>query len=190
MLASYGITPKPTTVKNPRANTVVERMHLTAGDMLRTMTFEGENWELILHKTLQSVSWAIRSTLHSTIGHSPGQLVFSHDMIMQNKVFIDWEKIRSAKDKASLLANIRENKSRVAHHYARGDQVLIVYSPSDRKQKMLPPTEGPYPVTKVYQNGTVRIQRAGYKETIHIRRLRPYNSKDDLAHDVQDHGGE
>ena len=37
MLSSYGIVASPTSVKNPRGNSIVERMHLTAGDMLRTI---------------------------------------------------------------------------------------------------------------------------------------------------------
>ena len=32
MLHSFDITPKPTTVKNPQANSVIERVHLTIGD--------------------------------------------------------------------------------------------------------------------------------------------------------------
>ena len=43
LCSSYGIKAVPTTVKNPRSNSAAERMHLTAGDMLRTMVFSGEN---------------------------------------------------------------------------------------------------------------------------------------------------
>ena len=38
------------------------------------------------------------------------------------------------------------------------------------------PTEGPYVIIKVNQsNGTVKIVRGNYNETIHIRRLKPYH---------------
>ena len=37
---SYGITTSPTTVKNARSNSAVKRMHLTAADMLCTMSLE------------------------------------------------------------------------------------------------------------------------------------------------------
>jgi transposase InsO family protein len=44
MLESYGITSKPTTVKNPMANAVVERIHGTLlGEQLRSTVFES-NW--------------------------------------------------------------------------------------------------------------------------------------------------
>ena len=36
LLASYDIQSKPTTVKNPTAQALVERLHLTLGDHLRT----------------------------------------------------------------------------------------------------------------------------------------------------------
>ena len=52
MCSSYGVATIPTTVKNPRSNSPVERMHLTAADMLRTMVFSGEDWFHELDKAL------------------------------------------------------------------------------------------------------------------------------------------
>ena len=89
LASSYGIKLKPTTVKNARSNSPAERMHLTAGDMLRTEVFEGTNWLQEIDHILQSVAWALRSTISTTTGHSPGQLAFSKDMIMQNKIIAD-----------------------------------------------------------------------------------------------------
>ena len=48
LLDSYGIKAIPITVKNPRANSHVERMHLTMGDISRTKVFEGDDWEFEL----------------------------------------------------------------------------------------------------------------------------------------------
>ena len=39
LASSFGIKVKPSMVKNPRTNSTAERMHLKAGDMLRTMEF-------------------------------------------------------------------------------------------------------------------------------------------------------
>jgi hypothetical protein len=44
MLHSYGITIEPTSVKNPQANSMIERVHLSMGDKLRATTFKGEDW--------------------------------------------------------------------------------------------------------------------------------------------------
>jgi transposase InsO family protein len=44
LLKSYGIKAVPTTVRNPRSNGIIKRVHLTMGDILRTMTFSGSDW--------------------------------------------------------------------------------------------------------------------------------------------------
>jgi transposase InsO family protein len=59
LLHSYGIKAVPTTVKNPRSNGVIERVHLTMGDMLRNMTFSGNDWFQDLQCTLDAVAWAV-----------------------------------------------------------------------------------------------------------------------------------
>ena len=153
-------------------------MHLTAGDMLRTMTFEGDNWQSTLHAALQSVAWALRSTIHSTLGYSPGQLVFNRDMIMQNKIFVDWAKINDAKQRASIMANKRENSVRLQHNYKKGNYVLLFSDRIDTSRKINSPTEGPYEILKVYSNGTIRIQRKNYTETVSIRRVKPFTPPD------------
>lgn len=44
LLHSYSIKPVPMTVKIPRSKGIIERVHLTMGDMLRSMTFSGDDW--------------------------------------------------------------------------------------------------------------------------------------------------
>ena len=51
------------------------------------------------------------------------------------------------------------------------------------------PYEGPYKVVKGYRNGTIRIDRGAYTETIHIRRVKPYKvngSTNDTTYDKVD----
>ena len=67
MCTIYGVKAVPTTVKNPRSNSAAERMHLTAADMLRTMIFDGKNWQDELDICLQSVAWAILRDKYFTI---------------------------------------------------------------------------------------------------------------------------
>ena len=176
MLSSYGIKPEPTSVKNPRGNAIIERMHLTAGDMLRTMEFDGANWFYELDRVLQIVAWAIRSTVSTTINYSPGQLVFSKDMIMQSQVTANWELIKQIKRESTIKSNADENRSRLLHAYQPGDKVLILRKANNEIiPKLAQPTEGPYTVEKVYRNGIVKIKRGSYSENIHIRRIKPYH---------------
>jgi hypothetical protein len=49
-----------------------------------------------------------------------------------------------------------KNKSRIPYEYKVGDQVLLEIPGILRK--LSTPCTGPYPVTNVYKNGTIRIQ--------------------------------
>jgi hypothetical protein len=46
LLESYGIKAVSATVRNPKSNGVIERMHLSMRDMIRTMSFSSEDWLL------------------------------------------------------------------------------------------------------------------------------------------------
>jgi transposase InsO family protein len=59
LLSSYGIKPVPTTVRNPKSNGVIEQVHLTMGDMLRTMTFSGADWFPDMQRALNAIMWAV-----------------------------------------------------------------------------------------------------------------------------------
>ena len=59
-----------------------------------------------------------------------------------------------------------------------GDIVLIVLNGTDVMRKLHQPTEGPYRILHVYENGTVKIQQGGYNEILSIRRLRPFTPEE------------
>ena len=175
MLHSYGIKSTPTTVKNPQANAIVERLHLTLADVLRMSVFEGDNWWLEVEHTLQSIAWAFRTTVPSTLPHSPGSLAFNYDMIMQTKVKVDWELIKKLKWTNMMKNNTKENSQRTNHQHAVGDSVLIIKKKSEIKSKLDKPTDGPYEITEVHNNGNVTILRGNYAERINIRRIKTAN---------------
>ena len=176
MLHSYDITPVPTTVKNPQANSVIERVHLTMGNRCRMEECKFDTWEEQIRTVFSSIMWAIRSTLHSVVAYTPGQLAFNRDMLMRTKVVVDWEMIKQRRLKAAQQSNTRENNSRIEHEYKVGDYVLIILR-DEVTRKLEQPTEGPYRVLKVNKNGTVRILRGSFEETIHIRRLKPFSHR-------------
>jgi hypothetical protein len=66
---NYGIKPKPSTSHNPQSNGIIERVHLTLGNMLRSFEMqnktlnEGGPWSSFL----AAMAWAIRSTYHTTL---------------------------------------------------------------------------------------------------------------------------
>ena len=96
---------------------------------------------------------------------------------MQHKIIADWTAIRDNKKKAAIMTNSRENKSRIQHVYHEGDKILLLVDSKDCASKLDSPTEGPYEVVRVYDNGTVRINRGSYEETINIRRVKPFHDE-------------
>jgi hypothetical protein len=55
-------------------------------------------------------------------------------------------------------SNQKENKSQIPYEFKVGDQVLLE-TPGILRKLSTPRTE-PYPVTNVYKNGTIRIQKS------------------------------
>lgn len=68
--------------------------------MLSTMQLKQHNFdpEYPWRDPLAAISWAIRSTVHSTTGATPGELVFGRHMIHDIIHIADWENIRIKKD--------------------------------------------------------------------------------------------
>lgn len=180
LLISYDIKSKPTTVKNPTAQSVVERLHLTLGDQLRTSLYSGDRWQEDVNVLIQACAWANRTTVPSSMPYNPSQLTFGMDMIFRQKIKIDWQLLKEQRRRQAIANNAKENKTRIQHEYKVGDLVLIVEKSYERakKAKLSSPTEGPYEILRVYTNGNVRIRRGNYDEDISIRRLRPYYNRE------------
>ena len=174
LLKDFSIKPTPTTIKNPQANAILERVHQVLGDMLRTKNLQQYDFDALdpWNDILASVAWAIRSTHHSTLKASPAQLVFNRDMLLNVKFIADWEMIRLRKQEDVDKNNARENSLRVDHDYHIGDKVLV--TDRDIHRKLNCPTKGPYNIIQIYTNGTVRVQRGAVTERINIRRCTPY----------------
>ncbi len=75
---TYGIKHKPTSVKNPQVNAILERIHAVLGNMLRT--FKLDMAKMVkssdIDVFLSDAAWAIRSTYHTVLKASPGAAIF------------------------------------------------------------------------------------------------------------------
>ena len=114
-------------------------------------------------------------------------------MIFQTKVKVNWESIKSNKRKLAIENNTRENASRIDHNYNVGNKVLIILKGEEILSKIQIRTKGPYEVIKVYNNGTVKINKGSYNEIVNIRRIKPYHKKqvwNDINNCYWDHGGQ
>jgi transposase InsO family protein len=180
----YGVKAKPITVRNPQANAIVERVHQVIGNIIRTFELENnyldetDPWKGILSAT----AFAVRSTFHTTLKNTPGQLVYGRDMIFNVKHEANWEFIRARKQQIIEKNNQAENAKRIPHTYHIGDKVLLRRG-TENKYEM--PYQGPYTILKVNDNGTVRLKVNNVEDTYNIRRITPY-----LGTEHIDHGGE
>jgi hypothetical protein len=140
-------------------NGIMERVHFTLNDALRTAEIDGREMD---EKDpwgpfLASAAYAIRSTFHTTLKATPGQLVFGRDMVLTIKVMADWGGNEQQGQK-EMAQNRRENASRISHDYKVGDKVLFK-KPGKHLRKLEAPRTGPHTVTVIYTNGTLRIQK-------------------------------
>mmetsp|Transcript_29413 Transcript_29413/g.67656 ORF Transcript_29413/g.67656 Transcript_29413/m.67656 type:complete len:98 (-) Transcript_29413:195-488(-) len=97
-------------------------------------------------------------------------------MIHLTIIHADWKRIQQNRRQNQLANNIAENRSRVEHNYKVGDKVLIKIQKTDRKHKLGRPTDGPFIILAIRNNGTVQIKRRQVREWINICRLHPYTN--------------
>jgi hypothetical protein len=114
---------------------------------------------------------AVRATYHTTLQASPMQLVFGRDAILNIKHITDWEHINERKQAKINYNNKRENAKRLEHEYRVGDQILTKRKKQSKHEQEY---EGPYPITQVNDNGTIRYQKGIVNDTINIRRIKPF----------------
>jgi hypothetical protein len=172
---SYGIKRKPTTVKNPQANAILERVHQVLGQILCTAELDMADSVTPddVDTFLDNAAWAIRSTYHTVLKASPGAAIFGRDMLFDIPFIADWNKIGEQRQALTDCGNARENKNRVDHDYKVGDKVLIEKDGILRKAESRYMKE-PWTITTVHTNGTIRVQSGSKSERINIRRVTPF----------------
>jgi hypothetical protein len=74
---------------------------LTLNDSLRTAEIDGREMDETypLGPFLSSAAYAIRSTFHTILKATPGQLVFGRDMVLPIKFMADWGAIEQQRQK-------------------------------------------------------------------------------------------
>jgi hypothetical protein len=92
---SCGIKRKPTTIKNPPANGILERVHQVLGQMLCTAELDMADSVTPddVDVFLDNAAWAIRSTYHMVLKASAGTAIFRRDMLFDIRFMADWYKI-------------------------------------------------------------------------------------------------
>ena len=177
LLSMFAIKDVQTTSKNPQANSICERMHQTVGNILRVNIHSNPPQNMnqardMIDESLANAMHAMRTTVATTLGSTPGALAFSRDMFLNVPLITDWQAIAINREQAINENLRRENRKRRQYDYAPGQQVLKkVHDPT----KLGVRKTSPYAVGQVHVNGTVTIElRPGVSERINIRRIEPY----------------
>jgi hypothetical protein len=166
-----------TTAKIPQSNAVCERMPQTVGNDLRTLLHGSPpqniaSAEQYVDEALSIAMQAMQAGVHSTLGSSPGNLVFNRDMFLDIPLIADWHTITQRREHLIYKNLVRENQIRRGYNYAPQQMVL---KKKWKPKKMGKQTSGPYKIVQVHVNGTVTIQlRPGLTARINIRQIIPY----------------
>jgi hypothetical protein len=78
LCATYGIKRKPTSVKNPQANAILEHIHAVFENMLHTSELDMAKMVKLsdINVFLSDAAWAVCSTYHTVLKASPGAAIF------------------------------------------------------------------------------------------------------------------
>ena len=175
----YGVKPKPTTIKNPQANAILERIHHVVMTMIRTAEIDMADSVAPsdIDTILTNVSWAIRSTYHTVLKASPGAAIFGRDMLFDIPFIADWKKIGDFRQRQTDLNTMRENKKRTDFDYKVGDKILIVKEKGKLRKAESPKQKEPWTIKQVHTNGTIRVKRGNKTERLNVRRVEPFYEK-------------
>ena len=170
----YGIMVKPITSRNPQANAIQERVNQTISYIVRTfkvqnMLLDDENpWDGILASTM----FALRATIHTTTQHTPAQLIFGCDSIINRRHDIDWIIIRKQKQDLINKGSEHENSNQINQMYKKGDKVLLNFAWETKFNQDA--YIGPYVIIAVWNHVTIRAHKYRVRDTFNIQNLTPY----------------
>ena len=173
----YGIKKKTITARNPQVHSIIERVHQTIDQMIRSM--EVQNTENIgdpFKGILSEGCFIVRATVHTTLQATPSQLALGRDHILNIKFQANWKNICNQKQKIIDKNNQNENKNRKEYQYVVGQKVLIKTEQSRKYGKN--PYEGPFEIVALHSIGSAKLssplgQRAVY-QTYNIRDMFPF----------------
>ena len=110
--------------------------------------------------------------MHTTTQHTPSQLVFGRDTILDINQEANWQLIKQHKQVFINKGNQKENRQRQSHVYRTGDKILLKNA---WKMEFNQDTYiGPNTVTKVRNNGIVRARKGYLTDTYNLRNITPF----------------
>jgi hypothetical protein len=101
---------KPTTVKNPRANVILEHVHQVLGQMPYTAELDMANSVTPddVDVSLDNAAWAMCSTYNTVLKASPGAAIFGCDILFDIPSMADLHKIGEQRQSLTDCGNQRK----------------------------------------------------------------------------------
>ena len=98
--------------------------------------------------------------------------MFGRDSILNVRHEANWKIIKERKQKLINKGNERENKNRIDHKYKEGDKVLLknAWKTKFNQDAYL----GPYTITTVQDNRTIRAKKGRVTDTYNLRNIIPF----------------
>jgi len=131
-----------------QSNAICERMHQTIENVLRTLLY-GEPPKNIakakdyIDEALSIAVHTMREGVHSTMGSSPGNLVFNRDMFLNIPLIAHWHAITLKRERLINENLMRENQNRRRYDYAPQQKIL---KKTWKPRKLRLRTTGPYTI--------------------------------------------
>ena len=152
-------------------------MHQTVGNVLRKLLHGVPPQNIATAKefvdeVLSIAMHAVRTGVHTTLGSSPGSLVFNRDMFLNVPLIANWHAITCKREHLIHENLLRENQKRRQHTYAPNQRICKKHwKPCKLDARM----SGRYRVLQTHVNGTVTIEsRPGVSERLNTRRVISY----------------
>jgi hypothetical protein len=137
-------------------------MHQSVGNVLTTLLhgqlpqqITGARAKDFIDEALSITMHAMRAGTHSTLGSSPGGLVFNRDMFLNIPLIANWHAITKQREHLVNENLMRENRKRRRHDYAVDQRVL---KKRHNPTKLGPRTSGLYKVVQTHVDGTFTIE--------------------------------
>jgi hypothetical protein len=124
---TYGIKLKPTSIKNPTGNVILEHIHAVFTNMLLTSKL---NMAKLVNASdinifLADAAWAIPSTHHAVLKASPGAATFGQDMLFDILFIADWKKLGKHRQELTDHNTAHKNKGKIDYDYKVGKKILV-----------------------------------------------------------------
>ncbi len=135
-------------------------MHQTVGNVLQTLLHSEPLQDVtkakdFIDEALSIATHTMRTNIHTTLGSSPGSLVFNRDMFPNIPLVADWHAITQKREHLIHENLMCENCKQKCYNYVPHQKVT---KKRHKTCKLGQKTSGPYKIIQTHVNGTCQMR--------------------------------